>query len=121
FGALLVEGAVKSGQRIEAERQGKILVDGWFAARIREAETQAATSPSRSEAIDASLRPYYRAQASRIAKDTGGDAEAVAQRLRYVVRYRGTADFIEAGVSVLPRFGVLPAMLGSMALLGWSL
>jgi len=45
--ALLVQGAVISGERFEMEQRGKVLVDRWFAAKSREAEAEAGTSPWR--------------------------------------------------------------------------
>jgi hypothetical protein len=123
--ASLVQGAVTSGERIESEQRGKVLVDRWFAVKSREAEASAGTSPSRFAEIDNSLRPYYRDEANRIANEFGGDKDAIANKLRIIVRNRGTADFIELdrgapGLSALPEFGVLPAMLGSIAILWWS-
>jgi membrane protease YdiL (CAAX protease family) len=123
--ALLVQGAVTSGERVEIERQGKVVVDEWFAAKSREAQARAGTSPSALQEIDRSLRPYYSIEAFRIAKDFGGDKDAIADKLRDVARNRGAADFIELkraapGLAALPRFGALPAMLGSIAVLWWS-
>ena len=123
--ALLVKAAVTSGERIEIERQGKVLVDQWFADKIREADAIARGSRWRLEAIDESLQPYYREEANRLAKQFGDDKDALADKLRATVQNRGTADFIELnrgapGLLALPGFGVLPAMLGSIAMLWWS-
>src|SRR5262245_51158739 len=78
--AFAVRMAVTSGQRIEAERQGKIVVSDWF----RQEATNAAEHPGqlwRTSTLD------YSREARNIAREYGGSEKAIEQKLREAVLF----------------------------------
>ena len=119
--AQLVSGAVSAGERIEAERHGRIVVDRWFAHDLRDDAPPAA----RGRETDRWLESDIRLEARQIARDYGGSEDAIADRLRRAVRAHGDRDFVTEATAVpgltgLPGTGTFPALLGSLALLWWS-
>src|SRR5262249_54622340 len=113
--AFVVRAAVAAGERIEAERQGKIVVSRWFFSLAQIAEAGDRT-------IDAD---YYSAEARRIAAESGGKEEVIEQKLRDAVREHGSGDFVSrdqasSGFSAFAALGALPAMLGSLVLIWWA-
>jgi membrane protease YdiL (CAAX protease family) len=110
--AFVVDSAVESGQRIEVERQGKIVVSRWFLAEANRAED------------DFNAFVDYSSEAKSLAERYGGKQAIIEQRLRDAVQYHGTRYFVSRdvaspGVSALLKSGPLPAMLGSLVLLWW--
>jgi membrane protease YdiL (CAAX protease family) len=122
--AFIVQMAVESGQRIEVERQGKIVVSQSFLDGISSAQRVAeATSGAMDDSIPAM---FYSSEAREIAEDRGGDKSAIEHKLRDAVRSHGTRDFVtkkeaSPGLSALQTTGVLPAMLGSIVLIWWAM
>ena len=120
--AFVVRDAVKSGQRIEVERQGKIVVSRWF---LNAANTAEIASVDLARADDQNLPPsYYSSEAKQIADRYGGMQADVEQKLRNAVRYDGTRDFItedeaSPGLPTFFRTGSIPTMLGSVVLIWW--
>lgn len=117
FAAIVVSTAVASGERIEVERQGKIVVTWWFLNTAQRAcnRGEADKLPNRS----------YSMEAKEIADRYGGTPSAIEQKLRTSVREHGTRDFISKdkaspGLAALPRSGRLPALLGSLILIWWA-
>jgi membrane protease YdiL (CAAX protease family) len=129
--AFVVRAAVVSGQRVEAERQGKIVVSHRFLEAASEFWAQGSGDPAgehdRSVPHGANRRPQpnYASEGRRIAENNGGTPAALENKLRDAVRAHGTEDLIAEddatpGLSTLARTGTLPAMLGSMVLIWWA-
>ncbi|MGI3777257.1 MAG: CPBP family intramembrane glutamic endopeptidase [Janthinobacterium lividum] len=122
--AVVVERAVAGGERVEAERQGWVVVGDWFAGQARSEQDRVGRFGLNRFEPDRELQPYYLAEARQITGDSGGDEQAVVARLRDTVR-AGRADlFLGRDVAAPGLAGLgwrgLPAMLGSVALLWWS-
>ena len=126
--AFVVRSAVDSGERIEAELEGKIVVTRYFLDAVKAVtKDPSRTTDDRSflEIEGQTLVPPYSSEARRIAEDYGGSKESIEQKLRDAVRDHGARDFISKddaspGLSAVSRFGPLTAMLGSIALFLWA-
>lgn len=123
--AFLVQGAVRVGEHIAIERQGRIEVDPWFAAAMG-AEAQRRLSAADVQSSNRSLETLYARQAESLVADFGGDRDVTINKLRDAFRSRGVDGFIERtadapAFAALSRAGAWPAMAGSVALLLWSL
>jgi membrane protease YdiL (CAAX protease family) len=120
--AFIVRFAVESGERMEAERQGKIVVSDRF---LQAADAALANSNGSSRATDQALGSNYSYEARDLAERYGGTQESIEQKLRDAIRNHGTRDFItrddaSPGLTALAKAGVFPAMLGSMILIFWG-
>jgi membrane protease YdiL (CAAX protease family) len=107
--AFVANSAVTSGERIEAERRGKIVVSDSFLAAAQSNEPL-----------------NYSSEAKDIAEGYGGTQAAIEQNLREAVNNHGTQDFItkdeaSPGLTGLLGAGPITAMLGSVILLWWAL
>jgi len=116
--AFLVYFAVEAGQRLEEERQGKIVVSASFLETVKARADDYAKD-------DQYLEPRYSYEAERIAERYGGNAAQIEQKLRTAVREHGAGDFIDnahaaPGLMALASTGPLPEMLGSLALFWWA-
>lgn len=113
--------AVEAGQRVEAERRGKILVSRSF---LEVAET-VSTSPTNNG--DRLIAPYfYSSEAHDIVEKDGGSQASIEQKLRDAVRNHRSADFIikeeaSPGLTALLTTGRMPEMLGSVVLIWWAI
>ena len=122
--AFITQLAVETGQRIQVERQGKIVVSGSFLDLVNtEQRVAEATGGTIEDSIPAT---FFSSEASDIAEDHGGDKAAIEQKLRDAVRNHGTRDFVtkteaSPGLRALQRTGTLPAMLGSFVLVLWTM
>lgn len=119
--AFAVIAAVDAGQRVEIERQGKMVVDRWFVSDV-----QANEALSKLAAGDHNLEldETYRREAKDIAEREGGDEAMVEQRLRAAVASSGVGNLVtrhdaERGLAGLAQSGPVGAMLGSFLLLWW--
>jgi membrane protease YdiL (CAAX protease family) len=122
LGAAFVDFAVTSGTRVEAQQRGKIVVLPWFYARLHHAQEHAA-DPA---ALDRAVARYYRSEAVKTAREYGGDADALQRQVRNAVLHGDTARFATEqtfgpALRARPRGGGIPNMMGSLALLWWSL
>lgn len=122
--AFVVRGAVEAGQRIVAERQGKIVVSRSFIDGVEQAKRGSTVEGINPD--DRLLESFYSSEAGRIAEDRGGDKKEIKSKLRNAVRDGRTEDFIEdqaaaPGLAALPRSGPLAATLGSIVLIWWWL
>jgi membrane protease YdiL (CAAX protease family) len=121
--AFAVRAAVDSGERIEAERRGKIVVSSSFLDAVN--GTLPSTDAPLSSADDAPAEPNYRAESGRIANEYGGSRPAIEQKLRDAVSAHGSRDLFtkfeaSPGLKALGKSGPIPAMLGSVVLLWWA-
>jgi len=118
--AFVVTAAVDSGERAEAERQGKIVVSRQFLEAAREAFADS------SRAEDRWLNgSYYSSEAKEIAEKYGGTEAAIEKKLRDAARTHGAGDFITSsqaspGFTAFPKAGPIAGMLGSVILIWWG-
>jgi len=118
--AYVVTVVVESGQRLEAEHRGVIVVSGRF---LHSAESAIGNSLNTDE--DSLPPSLYSSEAHNIAERFGGSEAAIEKKLREAVRSHRTRDFMTAGsaspgISALPVSGRLTAMLGSIILFWWA-
>ena len=120
--AFVVRTAVVSGERIEAERRGKIVVSRWFFDAVSATEIASVMPGTADQTVAPS---YYSDEAKTIAEKYGGTETAIEQKLRYAVREHGARDFITKDdpsfeLTALSKAGRFPALLGSVFLLWWG-
>jgi membrane protease YdiL (CAAX protease family) len=125
-GAFVIRNAVTAAERSDAERQGWVVVDKPFADRVAKVELRAKAQSWDQAAIDRALARAYRGESQQIAQFYGGDANAIAQRLRQSVQTHGTANLrplhdAAPGLAALPAAASLPALVGGLGLFGWAL
>jgi membrane protease YdiL (CAAX protease family) len=118
--AYFVSVAVQTGQRLDVERRGKIVVSRNF---LDVAQQAVESSPALTGQF---LDLHVPHEANRIAEKYGGKPAEIADRLREAIRQTGTQDLVtreeaSPGLSALAKSGGLAAMLGSVALLWWVL
>jgi membrane protease YdiL (CAAX protease family) len=118
--ALAVATAVEAGQRVEIERQGKIVVHDWFLGAVDTDESVRQLAGHSSDDMDQS----YRDEAKEIAERDGGDEAAVERRLRATVASSGSSKLVarddaEPGLPALAQSAPLGTILGSFLLLWW--
>lgn len=116
--AVCVSSAVKAAQRVEVERQGKVVVSSGFLQGLR-------NSPDE-EISDTNPYSGFAYQAKRISEEYGGAAPEIERKLRRVFQENGTEGFVSLdeatpGLSTLGHSGSLTALVGSVALLWWAL
>jgi membrane protease YdiL (CAAX protease family) len=123
FAAFVLQLSVETAQRVEVERQGKIVVSASF---LRFAEKMA-YAPWSSPDYSSNLlhSSAYEDEAKRISKEYGGSPSAIEQKLRDAVQNRGTMDLVTThaatpGLKALALTGAFPAMIGSLVLLWWG-
>jgi hypothetical protein len=126
--AFVVYSAVTSGERIEAELGGKIVVDRWFLNAVEAAEKSRITGYSITgvSQADGLTAQQYSSEAHSIVREYGGDETTLERKLHDAVNIHGTQRFIDErtaspGIRALPRAGAFPAMLGSIALFWWAI
>lgn len=115
--AFLVRTGVESGERVQVERKGTIVVSSGFLDAARRGET------ARYECL--SPGDYHR-EAKNIAEEYGGSPAAIEQKLRDAVHAHGASDLIREsdaspGLTALPKGGGFAAMWGSLVLVWWGL
>ncbi|RFB81050.1 CPBP family intramembrane glutamic endopeptidase [Methylovirgula sp. 4M-Z18] len=123
--AYVVLGGVSIGQRLEAEQKGKVVVESWFLAEVRNAEKRTPDASSKLNDIDKSLAQDYRTEAASLARDFGVNETVTVAKLSATVRAHGSADLIDErnaaqGIVSLGASGRIAAMLGSLALIFWA-
>jgi membrane protease YdiL (CAAX protease family) len=123
--AFVVYVAVTSGERIQAESNGKVVVDRWFQKSVDRLRDTTSDNWLRTSAADQTLASDYITEAGRISREYGGTEVSVEKKLRDAVHARGADAFVSEGVAVpgfdaLPKVGAFPAMLGSLVLIWWG-
>jgi membrane protease YdiL (CAAX protease family) len=118
--AYVVSVAVDAGERIEAERSGKIVVSRSFLDAVQGAGER--FPGTRDAWFPAS---FYSSEATELSERYGGNKEEIAGKLRTAVVEHGTEDLItrreaEPGLRALPTGGHIPALLGSIMLMWWA-
>jgi hypothetical protein len=118
--AFVVRIAVDSGERAEAERQGKIVVSSWFLDAAREAFANSSRTDDQSLPTH-----FYTSEAKHLAERYGGTETEIERKLRNAARNHGAGDFItndeaSPGFVAFPRAGPMAGMLGSMVLIWWA-
>src|SRR5262245_22470093 len=117
--AYAVISAIWAGQRMEAERQGKIVVSEYFLESLREIEGGGDLSEERAQKR---LESLCRMEAGRArARELGDSEEECKKLLLESARTHGSRDFITKDDQIIGLATAMsfPAMLGSIALLWW--
>jgi membrane protease YdiL (CAAX protease family) len=122
--AFVIRMAVDSGERIQLQHQGKIVVSRAFfeAARVAvENPEEPSTTPD--QWIPSTT---YSDEAESIVENYGGSKAEIEKQLHLAVRDHGTRDLIakddvSGGFTAIVRVRSLPAMLGSVVLLWWAM
>jgi membrane protease YdiL (CAAX protease family) len=120
--AYVLRNAVSSGQRVQAQQHGKIVISREFLDAVHEQETTSYDSPI----TPGRALPFsYHYEAREIAREYGGDPAAIEQKLRDEVRNHGSRNLVaeesaSPGLTALPQTGRLPAMLGFFTLIWWG-
>lgn len=120
--AFVVDQAVQAGQRIDVERQGKIVVSRLFLSEFELTELQSKQFPLMDK--DAANRSAFSSEAKRIAERWGGNQANIEQKLYKAMNDRGTMAFVASkeatpGISALAKSGPLAALAGSIVLFWW--
>lgn len=120
--AYVVQLATSQEQRIEAERQGKIVVSSFFLYAIRDIEK--AESKSEKERAEDRLESHYSWEARDRADELGGSKEEHEQFLRNAVHTHPASDFIRSnaaqfGIENLRSTGRFPELLATLVLIAW--
>jgi len=120
--AFVLRSAVTSGQRVDAESHGKIVVSASFLSEARALNTLADSSSPSDQNLSNS---YYSLEAKSIAREYGGKAEDIEEKLRRAVREHGVQDLISnqeaaPGIAAFMKSNSLPALLGSVVLIWWG-
>jgi membrane protease YdiL (CAAX protease family) len=111
--AVVVMDGVEAGERVDAERAGKIVVSHWYYRDV------ARFAGKKGEPF-----PDGEVEALSIAREYGGDANAIEKKLDNAASAHGTRDFAtepgsEEATRALPRAGGFTNMAGSLLLLWW--
>jgi membrane protease YdiL (CAAX protease family) len=118
--AFIVWGAVRAGERIEAERHGKIVVSEWFLEVTDSLQNRPQDLPLSPTFISSN----FSNEARTIAEEHGGNRAEIEKKLRDSYEKHGTSDFItnkdpSLEFSASGTNGPFAAMLGSLALFWW--
>ena len=124
--AFVVYTAVTAGERLEAERTGRIVVDRWFIRNVNHLKYTTSELWLKTPEADTALAPTYSRQAEDISREYGGNEASIERKLQASVHAHGSRDFVTSddvtpGISALPRAGAMPALLGSIVLLWWAI
>jgi membrane protease YdiL (CAAX protease family) len=113
--------SVSAGERVAAKAQGYVVVEEWFAKIVADLEKTARQDPRSRARVDQLEENSIRTEASRLASADGADADAIAEKLRAVIRgSRGNKLLPGEGLGAAPIAGALPDLLGLVMLLLWS-
>ena len=112
-GAFLLSASVKSGQRLEMERRGKIVVSAHLLDVIADSHPNLFT-----------WNEAFHSEAKSISERYGGNPTDIEKKLRDEVRKNDSRNFIDSqqaapGLDGLVRSGPVPELLGSLILLFW--
>jgi membrane protease YdiL (CAAX protease family) len=141
--AFAVKNVVETGERIEAQRNGKIVVSREFFQavlghsslyrfsdrKIFNAEDGGETGVPVSRYLENNehlIESMYPTEARRISREFGGTPADVEQKLRHAFKTQDSSAFIAeddavSGVRAFSRSGPLPALLGSLVLFWWAI
>ena len=109
---------VAAAERVQAERDGRVVVEEWFAGRIEQAEAAATRNPARRAAISRAENADIAVEAGRLAARFTRDQKAVEARLRTTVSERPGA--LVSLRSLWWRPGVLTEIVALLVLLWWA-
>ncbi len=116
--AFIVSAAVQSGERLDLERAGKVVVSHSFMADV-----ESAPDPS-PESIDLTVSREYSSESQNLAERWGGNPTLIEAKLRADVQGHGSRDlatvsgYVE-GMKNLSVAGRFASMLGSAVLFWW--
>ncbi len=112
--ALLVQEAVKAGQRVDAARNGQIIVEQQFLHLVR----------ARNGAPGESMGRLCAWEGGRLARETGGNADEITRHLQAAVLAGRTDRFVTGQDAAAGLAGLQPtgagALLGLIAVAWWA-
>jgi membrane protease YdiL (CAAX protease family) len=117
--------SVETGQRIEVQQHGKLVVSRSFLTAISDWSVFAENSPTHGRHFDLTTSLYH-SEAHSISEKYGGNPAEIERALRESVRLNGarnltTIDQAAPGISGLLTAGPLASMLGSIVLFWWAI
>jgi membrane protease YdiL (CAAX protease family) len=121
--AFVVRIAVDSGERIQAERRGKIVVSRDFLEMVESAEKNSVAFSTPPEQLIPEAN--YSLEAENLSEKYGGSKAEIEQKLHDTIRDRGigglvTRDQVSGAWAETAKVNSLPAMLGSLVLIWWA-
>ncbi|NOT56360.1 MAG: CPBP family intramembrane metalloprotease [Deltaproteobacteria bacterium] len=119
--AFIIGGAVNTGQQLEVEKHGKIVVGQQLTMALQFADS---LPPGEQELARQLLEKGYAQEARRRSRRYGGPAETHERLLRDAVASNRSGDFVDIttatpGIKTLATSGAMPALLGSLLLGLW--
>ena len=119
--AFIIGGAVNTGQQLEVEKHGKIVVGRQLTMALQFADS---LPPGEQELARQLLEKGYAQEARRRSRRYGGPAETHERLLRDAVASNRSGDFVDIttatpGIKTLATSGAMPALLGSLLLGLW--
>jgi membrane protease YdiL (CAAX protease family) len=111
--------AVSSAQRVQAEANGKVVVDEWFAGRIENYEADAAKNPAKRQQINNAENHDIAVEALRLANQRHVDSHALATQLWMTIHNNPKA--LLSAKSLWWQPGRLPDIIALIILLWWSM
>ncbi|GLH81669.1 hypothetical protein SSBR45G_65780 [Bradyrhizobium sp. SSBR45G] len=117
--AVEVAFAVRSAEEVQAEANGRVVVDDWFAVRIAGGEAEAAAAPGRRAQISRAEDRYIATEAAQLARQTHGDQAAIATQLTATVRNNPQA--LLSSRLLREQSGQLPDIIALILVAWWCL
>jgi membrane protease YdiL (CAAX protease family) len=110
---------VSTAEQIQAEANGRVVVEEWFAGRTENHEDEAGKFPARRADINREENDDIAVEASRLADRRNEDQTLVEQKLRQTVAERPKALLSKEALWWQP--GPLPDIFALIAVLWWAL
>ncbi|MGJ4926987.1 CPBP family intramembrane glutamic endopeptidase [Bradyrhizobium sp. HKCCYLS2038] len=117
--AVEVAFAVRLAEQVQAEANGRIIVDDWFAVRIARSEADAAATPLRRAEISRAEDRYIATEAAQFAREKHGDQAAISAQLTATVRNDPQALLSSRLLAAQP--GRLPDLIALILVAWWCL
>ncbi|MGJ4952267.1 CPBP family intramembrane glutamic endopeptidase [Bradyrhizobium sp. HKCCYLS20291] len=111
--------AVRSAEQVQAEANGRIIVDDWFAVQIARSEADAAATPLRRAEISRAEDRYIATEAAQLAREKHGDQAAISAQLTATVRNDPQALLSSRLLAAQP--GRLPDLMALILAASWCL
>jgi membrane protease YdiL (CAAX protease family) len=111
--------AVRTAENVQAEANGRVVVEDWFAKRISFHEADAARLSGSHDRTRTAVDGDIAVEAARLARQRHGDQAAIAAQLRTTVWNDPKALLSEEALWREP--GALPDLIALIIVAGWSL
>jgi membrane protease YdiL (CAAX protease family) len=111
--------AVSTAEHVQAEANGRVVVEEWFAGRIENAEADAARTPAKREQINRAEDRDIAIEAARLARQQHGDQATIAAQLRAAVH--NNPKTLLSPKSLWSQPGTLPDIIALILVAWWCL